>query len=100
MSDRPYVRHRIDELETLFMESAGDASVLQQLETELSFRQVPRAVTLLAKVRAGQQGRIPEPAAVQNTLFSGETKTAAQPAAYSAQPSQSEVASDKHEPAP
>jgi hypothetical protein len=44
MSDRPYMRHRIDELETFFAESAGDASVLQQLETELSFRQVPRAV--------------------------------------------------------
>jgi hypothetical protein len=60
MSDRPYMRHRIDELETFFAESAGDASVLQQLETELSFRQVPRVVSLLAKVRAAQQGRMPE----------------------------------------
>jgi hypothetical protein len=100
MSDRPYMRHRIDELETFFVESTGDASVLQQLETELSFRQVPRAVTLLAKVRGARQGRMPESVAVQNTLFSGETKTATQPAAYSAPPSRSEVAPAKPEPAP
>jgi hypothetical protein len=100
MSDRPYMRHRIDELETLFTESAGDASVLQQLETELSFRQVPRAVMLLAKVRAAQQGHMPEPAAVQNTLFSGERKAVTQPAANSAPPSQPEVAPAKPEPAP
>jgi hypothetical protein len=72
MSNRPYIRHRIDELETLFTESAGDASVLQQLETELSLRQVPRAVTLRAKVRAAQQGSVQGPAAMQNTLFSAK----------------------------
>ena len=100
MSDRPYIRHRIDELEVLFAESAGDASLLQQLKTELSFRQVPRAVSLLAKVRAALQGRMPEQAAVQKTLFSGETKIAAQPTTYFVPPSQSEDASAKPEPAP
>jgi hypothetical protein len=48
---RPFMRHRIDELEVLFESCREDADGLRRLETELTFRQVPRAVSLLLKVR-------------------------------------------------
>lgn len=49
---RPFIQHRIDALEDLFAKSKNDLKVLRQLEHELKHRQVPRAVTLLVKVRA------------------------------------------------
>lgn len=49
---RPLMRHSIGELEELFAGGRFDAKVLKQLEYELQFRQVPRAVALLTKVQA------------------------------------------------
>jgi DnaJ-domain-containing protein 1 len=42
----------IAQLEQLFSSSKGDDKVLKQLEQELRYRQVPRAVALLAEVQA------------------------------------------------
>jgi hypothetical protein len=49
---RPLMQHGVGQLEDLFAKSSDDQEVLQQLENELRHRQVPRAVTLLAKVRS------------------------------------------------
>jgi hypothetical protein len=46
----------VSQLEELFVKSKSDADVLRQLENELQYRQVPRAVALLAKVRAVMRG--------------------------------------------
>lgn len=75
---RPFMRHRIDELEKLFQSSKGDVTTLRQLETELSFRQVPRAVTLLSQVkRVLASESVPTPSK-QNDLFEHQTPVAMQ----------------------
>lgn len=51
MMIRPLMRQNIGELEALFEASTNDAKALKQLEQELKFRQVPRAVLLLEKVQ-------------------------------------------------
>ncbi|MFM2059591.1 MAG: hypothetical protein RLY71_3976 [Pseudomonadota bacterium] len=48
---RPLIQSRIDDLEEMFAAAAGKPDVLRQLEHELQFRQVPRALTLLDKVQ-------------------------------------------------
>jgi DnaJ-domain-containing protein 1 len=56
---RPLARHGIAQLEELFAASLVDEKILKNLETELRYRQVPRAVSLLAQV--------------QRALYSGPT---------------------------
>lgn len=49
--NRPLMQHGVGQLEQLFAASKADSKVLRQLENELRFRQVPRAVALLAEVQ-------------------------------------------------
>lgn len=49
---RPLMQHGVAELKTLFEKSKNDVRTLKKLEYELQHRQVPRAVALLAEVRA------------------------------------------------
>lgn len=49
---RPHMQLGVGHLEDLFTKSKSDLKVLKQLEHELQFRQVPRAVALLAEVQA------------------------------------------------
>ncbi|MEY4749631.1 MAG: hypothetical protein RIQ60_1845 [Pseudomonadota bacterium] len=64
---RPLMHLRIGDLEEMFASAAGKPDVLRQLEHELQFRQVPRALTLLDKVQrskaAAVAGRPVEPLA-------------------------------------
>lgn len=48
---RPMMQMGVGQLEELFAKSKADQRVLRQLEHELAFRQVPRAVTLLGQVQ-------------------------------------------------
>jgi hypothetical protein len=52
---RPLIQHRIGDLEELFAKSKADLKVLKQLQHELQYRQVPRAVALLADVQAAME---------------------------------------------
>jgi hypothetical protein len=56
---RPLMQLGVGDLETLFGKSKADARVLKQLENELQYRQVPRAVALLAEVQAAMYGAKP-----------------------------------------
>lgn len=49
---RPLMQHGVAQLEQLYATSKSDAMVLKRLEHELQYRQVPRAVALLAEVQA------------------------------------------------
>lgn len=49
---RPLMQRRIEQLEELFRTNGKDEKVLEQLEYELNFRQVPRARALLLRVQA------------------------------------------------
>jgi hypothetical protein len=60
---RPLMQHGVGQLEELFAKSKADQKVLKQLEHELQYRQVPRAVVLLAEVQAAMYGLAPAPAA-------------------------------------
>ena len=59
---RPLMQHGVGQLEELFAKSKTDQKVLKQLENELQYRQVPRAVALLAEVQAAMYGLSPAPA--------------------------------------
>ena len=59
---RPLMQHGVGQLEQLFERSKSDPKVLKQLEHELQYRQVPRAVALLAEVQAAMYGLSPAPA--------------------------------------
>jgi len=56
MSPRPYMRSTIVELEELFAAKRTDTDTLLALKTELQFRNVPRAMALLVKVKAALSG--------------------------------------------
>jgi len=56
---RPLMQHGVGQLEELFAKSMSDSKVLKQLEHELQYRQVPRAVALLAEVQAAMYGLLP-----------------------------------------
>lgn len=60
---RPLMQHGVGKLEEMFVTSKSDANLLKQLEQELQFRQVPRAVALLAKVRAAMSAGAAAPKA-------------------------------------
>ena len=56
---RPLKQHGVGQLEELFTKSKSDSKVLKQLEHELQYRQVPRAVALFAEVQAALYGLSP-----------------------------------------
>lgn len=76
---RPLIQHGVGQLEDLFTKSKSDPRVLKRLEHELKYRQVPRAVALLAEVRAAMYGLSPTPAP--------DTNAPAPPRAPAPQPS-------------
>ena len=49
---RPLMQHGVGQLEEMFAKGKSDPKVLKNLELELQYRQVPRAVALLAEVQA------------------------------------------------
>lgn len=49
---RPLMQHGVGQLEDMFGSCRGSLQVLRQLENELQYRQVPRALALLEKVQA------------------------------------------------
>jgi hypothetical protein len=49
---RPLMQHGVGQLEEMFASGKADPKVLEQLENELQYRKVPRAVALLAEVQA------------------------------------------------
>jgi hypothetical protein len=53
---RPLMQHGVGQLEEMFASGKADPKVLKQLENELQYRQVPRAVALLAEVQAAMYG--------------------------------------------
>jgi hypothetical protein len=59
---RPLMQCGVGQLEELFAKSKADQRVLKQLEHELQYRQVPRAVALLVEVQAAMQRSTPVPA--------------------------------------
>lgn len=56
---RPLIQCGIGDLERTFAESSQDAKILRTLKQELGFRQVPRAVALLAKVNLAMKTLAP-----------------------------------------
>jgi hypothetical protein len=56
---RPLMQHGVGQLEEMFAKGGADPKVLKQLENELQYRQVPRAVALLAEVQAAMYGAAP-----------------------------------------
>lgn len=59
---RPLMQYGIRQLEEIFAKGKADREVLRQLEHELQYRQVPRAVALLAEVQAAIYLAAPEAA--------------------------------------
>ena len=53
---RTLMQHGVGQLEEMFDRGKADPKVLKQLENELQYRQVPRAVALLAEVQAAMNG--------------------------------------------
>jgi hypothetical protein len=53
------MQHGVGQLEQMFTKGKADLKVLRQLEHELQYRQVPRAVALLAEVETAMNGRAP-----------------------------------------
>jgi hypothetical protein len=66
---RPLIQKRVDELETMFETGQGNPDTLRLLEAELAFRSVPRASSLLTKVRRVLGGGAVQPSTKQNELF-------------------------------
>lgn len=56
---RPLMQLGVGDLEAIFGKSKTDVKVLKQLEHELQYRQVPRAVALLVEVQAAMYGATP-----------------------------------------
>lgn len=78
---RPLMQHGVGQLEEMFAKSRADQRVLKQLEHELQYRQVPRALALLAEVQAAMYGLSPAPAPTS------AIKSPAPPPATAPQPS-------------
>ena len=53
---RTLMQQGVGQLEEMFAKGKSDLKVLKQLENELQYRQVPRAVALLAEVQAAMYG--------------------------------------------
>ena len=52
MTARPLLRHTVAQLEEMFVAKPLDPGTLKALDTELQFRNVPRATALLRKVKS------------------------------------------------
>lgn len=87
---RPLMQLGVGDLQALFARSRTDANVLKQLEHELQYRQVPRAVALLVEVQAAMYGvqpvapipaPVPPPTPQQAGLWERPATPAAAPAA-------------------
>lgn len=77
---RPLMQVGVGQLEELFANSKTDQTVLRQLEHELKYRQVPRAVSLLGEVQAVLYGALPSPPpAAVRTMPTTSTTPAGQP---------------------
>ena len=66
---RPLMQNGIAELERMFESCHADPQILEALESELKFRSVPRATTLLTKVRRAMNGAPILPSASQDAQF-------------------------------
>ncbi len=75
---RPLIQKRIDELEAMFDAEKGDPDALRLLENELAFRSVPRATTLLNKVKRVLAGGTVASEAKQDELFAHRAPGAVQ----------------------
>ena len=53
---RPLMQHGVGQLEEMFAKGKSDPKVLKSLELELQYRQVPRAVALLAELQSAMSG--------------------------------------------
>jgi hypothetical protein len=60
---RPLMQLGVSDLESMFARSKTDAKVLKQIEHELQYRQVPRAVALLAEVQVAMYDQTPSASA-------------------------------------
>ena len=79
---RPLMLHGVGQLEEIFAKGKADAKLLKQLEHELQYRQVPRAVALLAEVQAAMYGE----AAAQQSVGMPAPPPARAPAPVPQQP--------------
>ena len=61
---RPLMQRGVGELEALFAKFKSEVKVLKQLEHELQYRQVSRAVALLGEVQAAISGAVPAAPAI------------------------------------
>ena len=80
---RPLMQHGVGQLEEMFATGKSDPKVLKHLELELQYRQVPRAIALLAEVQAAMYGGTPATPAVASPAH----QTARAPARAPVQPS-------------
>lgn len=66
---RPLLQHGVDQLEAMFASAKANLKVLKQLEHELQFRHVPRALALLEQIQAAipAAGSVPAPVATGTT---------------------------------
>ncbi len=78
---RPLRQLGVGQLEELFAKSKADQKVLKQLEHELQYRQVPRAMALLAEVQFVMYGDAPStaPAPAPATTLTMTTTTTIRP---------------------
>ena len=67
--NRPLMQSGIGDLERMFDSSPADPQTLEALEYELKFRSVPRAASLLSKVRRASSGAPLIPVPRQELLF-------------------------------
>lgn len=67
--NRPLMQNGIGELERMFESCQADPQTLEALEYELKFRSVPRAATLLSRVRRISNGAQAIPVPSQEPLF-------------------------------
>ena len=82
---RPLMQHGVGQLEDMFGSCRGSLQVLRQLENELQYRQVPRALALLEKVQAAMSAGADAP-----TALAPQAPTA-QPPSDSAPPRQPDL---------
>jgi hypothetical protein len=75
---RPLIQKRIGALEAMFNAEQGDPDALRLLESELAFRSVPRATTLLDKVKRVLAGSVVPPSPMQDELFTHQAPVVVQ----------------------
>ena len=75
---RPLIQHGVGHLEALFASSKTNLKMLKQLEHELQFRQVPRALALLDQVQIAMPAAGPA-SAIKGTISEKQPNLCAQP---------------------